>query len=294
MFAALLGVGRRFDPDTLVQIEHGPGGSQHLAFAGTSQHQQPDGIGGDGFSMFGQRRRQAGQFLGRQESFAFFFTVLLDARCRIALDPFPAHGQVIGLAQHLDDPVGPDRRAAFNSDLAVQGLHLVVGDLHDLVLAKLGQDQLFPHDALVHLGAFRLAGQMIALVSGPEIFHRRCRSQGMPVAHGILALVDQLLQIARFATGGLHGPVGIVADGDPPLSAQDAVIEDEGFSSGVGDPKAEALHLGVPEEHLGAVSRAGSPDQGVGNLFGHRASSCQHYVNTSNKFQWRNFAGRYR
>ena len=44
MQAPLLGVGGWLGPDAVLEIKHRPGGAEHFAAPGASQHQELDGI----------------------------------------------------------------------------------------------------------------------------------------------------------------------------------------------------------------------------------------------------------
>jgi hypothetical protein len=91
----------------------------------------------------------------------------------------------------------------------------------------------------------------------------------MALAHGVIAQVHVPLQVAGLGAGGGHRPVGITADGDASLATADAVVQDEGLGTAIGDAQAESLDVGIPEEDLGPVARAGLPGEDIGNAFGH-------------------------
>ena len=108
----------------------------------------------------------------------------------LSVQPLPADREVERPAKHLDDAVGPDRRAANIGYVAMKLVDVVGVDRRDLQLAEPRQDDFLPHAALVGLGADGLSGQVFGLVAFPEILQGRGYAISVAFAHRIVAAVD--------------------------------------------------------------------------------------------------------
>src|SRR5215471_576196 len=86
--------------------------------------------------------------------------------------PAPSDSQIEGLADDLDDTVGPNRPG--RADLGVQSVDVGWPDSVNFHRAEPRQDDLLPHAPIIRSRASSLSRQMLGLISAEKIPH--CRS----------------------------------------------------------------------------------------------------------------------
>src|SRR5690348_4022401 len=113
-------------------------------------------------------------------------------------------------------------------------------------LAEPRQDDLEPHAALVGLRPGSLAWQIFELVALPEVMHGWRHPVRMTLPHRVVALVDVAFEILGGLACGSDGPIRVAADGDAPLAALGAVVEQETLGAALGDAQRKTFNLGIP------------------------------------------------